>query len=72
MTSSQDGYDDAVTAIRGHLDDLGTALATWETRSEPGPTRTPAGRELSQDLADGILAGLTRCGRSREPDPRIG
>ena len=31
----QDAYDDALSAIRNHVDDLGAWLGIWENRKEP-------------------------------------
>jgi hypothetical protein len=35
MTTSPDAYDDALSAIRGHVDDLGAWLVVWANRQEP-------------------------------------
>jgi hypothetical protein len=53
------GSGAAVEAIRGYIDYLGTALATWEARSETRPD-AHARRSASDavDLIDDALAGL--------------
>jgi hypothetical protein len=35
MAASRDDYDDALSALRNHVDDLGAWLAIWEHRREP-------------------------------------
>ncbi len=60
MTGPQDrDYDDAVSALRSHIDDLGMWLAIWEARQEDAPD--PHARRCANDAMDaidGALAGL--------------
>ncbi len=35
VTTRQDAYDDALSAIRNHVEDLGVWLGIWENRKEP-------------------------------------
>ena len=42
----------AVETIRGHIDYLGTALATWDARSDSGPD--PHARRSANDAIDAI------------------
>ncbi len=60
MNEPQDeGYDEAVIAIRGHVGDLGTALAIWQARDDTKPdahARCAASRAV--DSIDAALAGL--------------
>jgi hypothetical protein len=37
MTGLRDGRDDTITAIRGHVSDLGTALEAWHARDDTRP-----------------------------------
>ena len=37
MTASTDAYDGPLSAIRGHVDDLGTWLAVWSGRDDSRP-----------------------------------
>jgi hypothetical protein len=46
----------AVEAIRGHVGDLGTALALWGTRDDARPC--PAARRAANDAMDAIDAML--------------
>lgn len=35
MITRHDAYDDVLSAIRNHVEDLGVWLAIWENRKEP-------------------------------------
>ena len=49
-------YDSALSALRGHLGELETALALWETRDE---TRAQPGvRQAANDAVDAVDAAL--------------
>ena len=55
MTASRpDAYDDALSALRGHVDDLGAWLAIWEGRREPDAHA----RRCANDAMDPIDAAL--------------
>ena len=56
MTGPQDGYDDAVAAIRGHAGDLGTALALWSARDDA--RACPEARRAANDAMDAIDGAL--------------
>jgi hypothetical protein len=47
-------YDDALSALRGHADDLGAWLAIWERRREPDAHA----RRCANDAMDAIDAAL--------------
>ena len=50
MTAGPDAYDDAVTAIRGHIQDLGAWLRIWVNRKEPDARA----RRCASDAVDAI------------------
>jgi hypothetical protein len=54
VTTSQDAYDDALSAIRNHAEDLGGWLGIWENRSEPDAHA----RRCANDAVDAIDAML--------------
>jgi hypothetical protein len=47
-----DTYDDALSTIRGHVDDLGAWLRIWENRSEPDAHA----RRCASDAVDAVDA----------------
>ena len=49
-------YDDAVTAIRSHADDLGVWLTIWQARQEDAPD--PHARRCASDSIDAIDAAI--------------
>jgi hypothetical protein len=49
-------YDFAVTAVRGHLEELDAALALWETRDDT--KAQPGVRRAASDAVDAIDAAL--------------
>lgn len=54
MTTRQDAYDDALSAIHNHVEDLGAWLGIWENRSEPDAHA----RRCAADAVDAIDAML--------------
>ena len=54
MTARQDAYDNALSALRSHVDDLGAWLGIWENRSEPDAHA----RRCAADAVDAIDAML--------------
>ena len=55
MTASRpDAYDGPLSALRGHVDDLGPWLAIWEGRREPDAHA----RRCASDAVDAIDAAL--------------
>ena len=52
MITRQDAYDDALSAIRNHVEDLGVWLAIWVNRTEPDARA----RRCASDAADAIDA----------------
>jgi len=57
MNLPQDScYDDAVTAIRSHADDLGVWLTIWQARQEDAPD--PHARRCASDSIDAIDAAI--------------
>ena len=50
------GYDNAVLAIRGHVDQLGVSLATWSARDDARPC--PEARRAANTAIDAIDAML--------------
>ena len=54
MTTRQDAYDDALSTIRSHADDLGAWLGIWVHRSEPDAHA----RRCASDAVDAIDAML--------------
>ena len=48
--TGQDAYDGPLSALRGHVDDLGAWLAIWEGRREPDPHA----RRCASDAVDAI------------------
>ena len=59
MNGLQDSYDDAVSALRNHIDGLGVWLAIWQARDDGKPD-APARRAANDavDAIDGALAEL--------------
>ncbi len=55
VTTSQDAYDDALSALRNHVDELGTWLGIWVNRAEPGAHAC----RCANDAVDAIDAMLT-------------
>ena len=53
--TGQDAYDDAISALRGHVEDLAAWLAVWEARREPDAHA----RRCASDAVDAIDA-MTR------------
>jgi hypothetical protein len=49
-------YDPALSALRGHLGELETALALWTTRDDTKPQ--PGVRQAANDAVDAIDAAL--------------
>lgn len=49
-------YDPAMSALRGHLGELETALALWETRDDSKPQ--PDVRQAANDAVDAIDGAL--------------
>lgn len=59
MTTRQDAYDDALSAIRNHVDDLGVWLGIWSARDDSQPNahaRRCAGDAVT--AIDAMLGGL--------------
>ena len=57
MNGPQDGgYDDAVSAIRNHIDDLGVWLAIWQARDDGKPDAHA--RRCASDAVDAVDAML--------------
>jgi hypothetical protein len=57
MNGPQDGgYDDALTALRNHVEDLAVALAIWEARQEDAPD--PHARRCASDAVGAIDASI--------------
>ena len=54
MITRQDAYDDALSAIRNHVEDLGVWLAIWENRKEPDARA----RRCASDAIDAMLRDL--------------
>jgi hypothetical protein len=50
------GYDSALSAVRGHLGELETALALWATRDDT--KAQPGVRQAANDAIDAIDAAL--------------
>lgn len=50
------GYDSALSALRGHVGELGPALALWETRDDT--KAQPGIRQAANDAVDAIDAAL--------------
>ena len=57
MTASRpDAYDDAPSALRGRVDDVGAWLAIWSARDDSRPQ--PHARRCASDAVDAIDAAL--------------
>lgn len=54
MITRQDAYDDALSAIRNYVDDLGVWLGIWVNRKEPDSHA----RRCANDAVDAIDAML--------------
>lgn len=54
VTTRQDAYDDVLSAIRNHVENLGAWLGIWENRSEPDAHA----RRCANDAVDAIDAML--------------
>jgi len=54
VITRQDAYDDSLSAIRNHVEDLGVWLAIWENRKEPDARA----RRCASDAIDAIDAML--------------
>lgn len=71
VTASPD-YDDALSALRGHVDDFGAWLGIWENRSEPdGHARRCAGDAVGAiDTVLTELQGVRARLVGRDPCPQ--
>jgi hypothetical protein len=56
MNGPQDGYDDTVSALRSHADQLGVSLAIWSARDDGKPDAHA--RRCANDALDAIDAAL--------------
>ena len=52
MNGPQDGYDNTVSALRSHADQLGVSIAAWASRDDARPC--PAARHAANDAMDAI------------------
>ncbi len=57
MTTRQDAYGDALSAIRNHVEDLGAWLAIWENRKEPDAHARRCASDAVKAI-DGMLKDL--------------
>ena len=54
MTGPRDSYDDAVSALRSHIEDLAIWITIWEARNEPDAHA----RRCASDAVDAVDAML--------------
>jgi hypothetical protein len=56
MNGPQDGYDDTVSALRSHADQLGVSLAIWSARDDGKPDAHA--RRCANDALEAIDTAL--------------